>query len=188
MNIKYAQNLNSSGYTIPSYVVEYLHSRMLTRSLLWQGHIYLVIIYGELCVCHSTKKLVRKVAEFNGIVTIVKENRSMELQEDQQHLTYVNNPEEIFREIRNSMIFGNVLGIFAISLGPIMIMTAVDDIIEIKNDKLIIIKETDLLGIKVPEEQILLSEIVRVHPFKTLFDDPFHVQLRESRKYSGPGS
>lgn len=101
----------------------------------------------------------------------------------EQNLTYINQPDEILKEIRHSKTFGNVIGIFAISLGPIMMMTAVDDVIDIRNDSLIILKETDLLGIKLPEEQILLSEIVRVHPFKTRFDDPFHVQLRDSKKY-----
>jgi hypothetical protein len=98
----------------------------------------------------------------------------------EQLLTYVSGTEEILAELNNSKTFGTVIGIFAISLGPIMIMTAVDDIIDIKNDKLIILKETDLLGTKVPEEQIFLSEIVRVHAFKTLYDDPFHVRLRDS--------
>jgi hypothetical protein len=103
----------------------------------------------------------------------------MEVQNEHQ-LTYVSGPDEILAELNHSKTFGNVIGIFAISLGPIMIMTAVDDIIEIKNDKIIILKETDLLGTKVPEEQIFLSEIVRVHAFKTRFDDPFHVKLRDS--------
>ncbi|HEY0656033.1 MAG TPA: hypothetical protein VGD65_23020 [Chryseosolibacter sp.] len=103
-------------------------------------------------------------------------------------LTYVNRPEEILEELYHSKTFGNVVGIFAISLGPIMIMTAVDDIIDIKHDKLIVLKETDLLGIKVPEEQIFLSEIVRVHSFKTRFDDPFHVKLREATSDGGPNA
>lgn len=100
----------------------------------------------------------------------------------EENLTFVNQPEEIVKELNHSKNFGNVIGIFALSLGPIMMMTAVEDIIEIKNDKLIILKETDLLGIKIPEEQIFLSEIVRVHPFRTHFDDPFHVQLRDWKR------
>jgi hypothetical protein len=98
-----------------------------------------------------------------------------------QDLTYLNKPDDILKELENSKKTGNVIGITALSLGPTMIMTAVDDIMDIKNDKLIVLKETDLLGIKVPEEQILLSEVVRVHPFRTQFDDPFHVQLREKK-------
>jgi hypothetical protein len=102
----------------------------------------------------------------------------MEVQ-NEKVLTYVNEPEEILAILDYSRRVGNVVGIFAISLGPTMIMTAVDDIIDIKNDKLIILKETDL-GLKLQDEQIFLSEIVRVHAFRTLFDDPFHVRLRES--------
>jgi hypothetical protein len=104
---------------------------------------------------------------------------------DEHLLTYVNQPDDILQELYHSKAFGNVIGIFAISLGPIMIMTAVDDIVDIKHDKLIVLKETDLLGIKVPEEQIFLSEIVRIHSFKTRFDDPFHVRLRESTSSDG---
>lgn len=103
----------------------------------------------------------------------------MEVQKENL-LSYVSSFDEILTELNNSKTYGNVIGIFAISLGPIMIMTAVDEIVDIKNDKLIILKETDLLGTKLPEEQIFLSEIVRVHAFKTRFDDPFHVKLRES--------
>jgi hypothetical protein len=102
-----------------------------------------------------------------------------------QAMTYVSRPEDILRELTHSRDFGNVVGIFAISLGPIMIMTAIDQIVDIKYDKLIVLKETDLLGIRVPEEQIFLSEIVRVHSFKTRFDDPFHVKLREASSFDG---
>ncbi len=96
-------------------------------------------------------------------------------------LDYVSQQDEILKELISSKEHGTVIGISAISLGPTMIMAAVEDIIDIKNDKLILLKETDLLGMKLPEEQILLSEIVRVHPFRTLFDDPFHVRLRTIR-------
>ena len=109
----------------------------------------------------------------------------MEVQVE-QGLAYVNQQDDILRELNRSKNFGNVIGIFALSLGPIMMMTAVEEIIEIKNDRLIILKETDLLGIKIPEEQIFLSEIVRVHSFRTLFNDPFHVQLREMKRESNP--
>jgi hypothetical protein len=108
----------------------------------------------------------------------------MEVQ-NENILTYVSKPDDILEALNHSKLLGNVIGIFAISLGPIMIMTAVDDIVDIKNEKLIILKETDLLGIKVPDDQILLSEIVRIHAFKTRFNDPFHVKLRESGSSAG---
>jgi hypothetical protein len=99
------------------------------------------------------------------------------LYEDQ--LQYINEPREILRALKTSLETGKVIGILAISLGPSLVMTAVEAIMEIKNDMLIVLKETDLLGLKLPEEQILLSEIVRVHPFRSRFDDPFHARLRE---------
>lgn len=95
------------------------------------------------------------------------------------NIKYVNQPEEILTELNHSKVCGNVIGIIAISLGPIMMMTGIVDILELKNDYLIILKATDLLGFKIPEEKIFLSEIVRVHSFRTQFDDPFHIQLRE---------
>ena len=104
----------------------------------------------------------------------------MEEVESSERLAYVNRPDDILSTLLQSKTFGTVVGIFAISLGPTMVMTAVDDIIDVKNDKIIVLRETDLLGLKLVDDQILLSEIVRVHSFKTLFDDPFHVKLRNS--------
>jgi hypothetical protein len=100
----------------------------------------------------------------------------------EQDLAYISSTAGIIEALEHSRAHGNVIGICAISLGPTMIMTAVEDMIDIKNDKLIVLKETDLLGIKLPDEQIMLSEIVRVHSFRTQFDDPFHVQLREMKR------
>jgi len=104
----------------------------------------------------------------------------MELQFEQQGKN-LKTPEDILNALYSSKINGNVIGITALSLGPAMIMAAVDDIMDVKNDKIIILRDTDLLGIKLPETELLLSEIVWVYPFKTLFDDPFHVQLRERK-------
>jgi hypothetical protein len=105
----------------------------------------------------------------------------MEAQVENQ-FQYLSQPEDIARELQHSMEHGNVIGICALSLGPNMVMTAVEEILEIKNDLLIQLKETDLLGMKLADGQILLSEIVRVHPFRTHFNDPFHVQLREMKR------
>jgi hypothetical protein len=102
----------------------------------------------------------------------------MEVRVEQSFLTYVNDPMEIRKELEISKEKGNVIGIFAISLGPTMVMTAVDEIMDIKNDTLVVLKETDLLGMQIAEEKIFLSEIVRVHRFNTQYDDPFHVRLR----------
>ena|SRR5437868_4563063 len=106
--------------------------------------------------------------------------RVMEVQFEQQDRN-LRTTDEILKELNSSKINGNVIGITALSLGPGMVMTAVEDIIEVRNDKIIVLRDTDLLGLKILETEILLSEIVWVYPFKTLFDDPFHVQLREKK-------
>jgi hypothetical protein len=128
------------------------------------------------CIVERQRTMDRPIMHHNNEIAGFEK---MEVQVEQT-LSYVNQPDEILAELRNSKQNGNVIGIFALSLGPIMIMAAVDEVVEIKNDYLIILKETDLLGIRIPEEQIFLSEIVRVHPFKTRYDDPFHVRLRET--------
>jgi hypothetical protein len=104
----------------------------------------------------------------------------MAIQFEQQY-RYIRTTDEILAELELSKLNGNVIGITALSLGPGMIMTAIEDVMDVRNDKIVVLKDTDLLGIKIPETEILLSEIVWVHPFKTLFDDPFHVQLREGK-------
>ena len=93
-------------------------------------------------------------------------------------LEWLTSTEEILKALLASKENGNVIGITALSFGPTMIMTAVDDVIDVKNDKIVLLRETDLLGIRLPESELLLSEIVRVHPLRTKFNDPFHVRLR----------
>jgi len=104
---------------------------------------------------------------------------SLELE---QTLEWVTNTEEILKILLDSKVNGNVVGITALSFGPTIAMTAVDDIIDVKNDKIVLLKENDLLGIRLTESEILLSEIVRVCPLKTKYNDPFHVRLRDYRR------
>ena len=98
-----------------------------------------------------------------------------------QELHWVTSPSDILRELLHSRDHGNVVGITALSLGPAMVLTAVEEIIEIRNDMIVLVKEIDLLGIKIPECDLLLTEIVKIHPLKTKYNDPFHVRLREHR-------
>jgi hypothetical protein len=97
------------------------------------------------------------------------------------HLDWLTATEDILKALLDSKENGNVIGITALSFGPTMIMTAVDDVVDVKNDKIVLLKETDLLGIKLPESELLLSEIVRVHPLRTKYNDPFHARLRGER-------
>jgi hypothetical protein len=102
--------------------------------------------------------------------------------ESDEPLQWIYNTEEILQALLVSKETGNVIGITALSFGPTMAMTAVDDVIDVKNDKIVLLKENDLLGIRLPESEILLSEIVRVYPLKTKYNDPFHVRLRAYKR------
>lgn len=97
-------------------------------------------------------------------------------------LHWITTSEEILKELVHSKENGNVIGITALSFGPTLLMTAVEDIIDVKNDKIVVLKEYDLLGLRLPESELLLSEIVRVHPLRTKYNDPFHVHLRGYRR------
>lgn len=90
--------------------------------------------------------------------------------------------EEILKILWESKENGTVVGITALSLGPAAIMTAIEEIIDIKNDKIVVLKEPDLLGIRLSESEILLSEIVHACPLRTKYDDPFHIHLRGFRR------
>jgi hypothetical protein len=105
----------------------------------------------------------------------------MELNSNQQ-FNWITTSSEILEELIRSRDHGNVIGITALSLGPSMVITAVEEIVDIRNDKIILLKEIDLLGIRIPESDLLLTEIVRVHPLRTKYNDPFHVNLRDHWK------
>jgi len=105
----------------------------------------------------------------------------MELHSNQQ-LSWVTTSSEILEELIRSRDHGNVIGLTALSLGPSMVITAVEEIIDIRNDKIILLKEVDLLGIRLPESDLLLTEIVGVHPLRTKYNDPFHIYLRDHWK------
>jgi hypothetical protein len=102
----------------------------------------------------------------------------MSVQMEPNLVGWLSSPPDILKALLESKENGNVVGINALSLGPAMIMTAVDDVVEVRNDSIVLLKETDLLGIRLPETEILLSEIVGVFPMRTNFNDPFHVRLR----------
>lgn len=100
----------------------------------------------------------------------------------EQALAGTTSSDEILKILIDSKDNGTAVGLTALSLGPTIVMTAVDDIIDVKNDKIVLLKELDLLGIRLPESELLLSEIVKVYPLKTKYYDPFHVHLREHRR------
>ena len=88
----------------------------------------------------------------------------------QQHIS---NPIRILKELERSKASGNVLGIFASPFGKLMFLTAIQDIMDVENspDKLVILKKYDLQGALLPANEICLSEIYEVKPFKRKFVD-----------------
>lgn len=92
-------------------------------------------------------------------------------------------PRNILDELVNSRENGNVIGIWAPSLGTGLYMCAVESILddEIEHDKVIVLKEKDLNGVPLQAHVLFLQEIEKVFPFKTLYSDPVAGSRNELR-------
>ena len=85
----------------------------------------------------------------------------------------ISEPKNILDELITSRENGNVIGIWAPSLGTGLYMCAVENILddEIEHDKVIILKEKDLNGVRLEAHVLFLQEIEKVVPFKTIYDE-----------------
>ena len=85
----------------------------------------------------------------------------------------ISEPKHILNELIASRENGNVIGIWAPSLGFGLNMCDVDNILddEIEHDKVIILKEKDLKGVQLPAHVLLLQEIEKVYPLKTIYPE-----------------
>ena len=92
----------------------------------------------------------------------------------------ITEPKNILDELIASRENGNVIGIWATSLGTGLFMCAVENIFDddVEHDKVIILKEKDLNGVPLQAHVLFLQEIEKVYPFKTIYNDP----LTESDK------
>lgn len=83
-------------------------------------------------------------------------------------------PKYILEQLTASRENGNVIGVWAASLGEGLFMCAVENIIDddVEHDKLIILKEKDLNGVPLQAHVLFLQEIEKVFPFKTIYNDP----------------
>lgn len=83
-------------------------------------------------------------------------------------------PKHILEELIASRENGNVIGIWAPSLGTGLYMCAVQNILDndIEHDKVVILKEHDVNGASLKAHVLFLQEIEKVFPFKTLYPDP----------------
>ena len=82
-------------------------------------------------------------------------------------------PRRILEELIRSRENGNVIGIWASSLGAGLHMCAVENILDddVEHDKVIILKENDLNGVPLQAHVLFLQEIDKVFPMKTIYDE-----------------
>lgn len=94
-------------------------------------------------------------------------------------------PNSILEELKASRDNGNVIGIWAASLGSGLYSCAVENILDddVEHDKVIILKENDVNGVPLQAHVLFLQEIEKVFPMKTLYDDPDAVRNRAVRSH-----
>ena len=82
-------------------------------------------------------------------------------------------PRHILEELIKSRENGNVIGIWASSLGAGLHMCAVENILDddVEHDKVIILKENDLNGVPLQAHVLFLQEIDKVFPMKTIYNE-----------------
>jgi hypothetical protein len=86
----------------------------------------------------------------------------------------ITEPKNILSELLTSRENGNVIGIWAASLGTGLYMCAVENILDddVEHDKVIILKDKDVNGIALQAHVLFLQEIEKVYPFKTVYGEP----------------
>lgn len=86
----------------------------------------------------------------------------------------ITEPKHILEELMTSREHGNVIGIWAPSLGDGLFMCGVENILDddVEHDKVIILKEKDLRGVPLQAHVLFLQEIEKVYPLRTQYDDP----------------
>lgn len=96
----------------------------------------------------------------------------------------ITEPKNILEELNASRENGNVIGIWAASLGTGPYACAVENILDddVEHDKVIILKEKDAKGVPLQTHVLFLQEIEKVFPFQTLYNktvsEPKAVRLR----------
>lgn len=89
---------------------------------------------------------------------------------------------EILEELIHSVQKTNVLGLF-IEGAEEMITTSVVQVTETEDgNKLIYFQSCDLHGYPLERNPVLLTDIKSVIHFKTLFNDPVYVRIRQRRE------
>lgn len=86
----------------------------------------------------------------------------------------ITEPRNILQALDASRENGNVIGIWAASLGTGLFLCAVENIMDddVEHDKVIILKAEDINGVPLQAHVLFLQEIEKVFPFTTLYDTP----------------
>lgn len=95
----------------------------------------------------------------------------------------ITEPKKILAELHASRENGNVIGIWASSLGTGLFMCAVENIMDddVEHDKVIILKENDLNGVRLKVHVLFLQEIEKVFPLKTQYHDTLQEEAEKMR-------
>ena len=95
----------------------------------------------------------------------------------------ITEPRNILEELNASRENGNVIGIWAPSLGTGLYTCAVERILDddVEHDKVVILKENDLNGVPLNTHVLFLQEIEKVFPLKARYDDPLPETVKAHR-------
>jgi hypothetical protein len=104
----------------------------------------------------------------------------MELSE----LRSIHAKDEILSELISSSTNANVVGLL-LSGEDELITTAVIHILNDGLDPLIYFKECDLHGYPITQNPCRLSNVKNLVRFKTKFDDPIYLKIRERNQHAG---
>jgi len=85
----------------------------------------------------------------------------------------ITEPKSILLELIASRENGNIIGIWASSLGTGLVMCGVENILDddVEHDKVIILKENDFNGVRLPVHVLFLQDIEKVFPMKAMYNE-----------------
>lgn len=88
-------------------------------------------------------------------------------------LTIVNSRKNVLNALVSSLKQGTIVGVYAEALGEGMFLTAVEEIIDEENDKIVGFKRYDASGHILPRTHFALSEIKAVCPLNARYVNPY---------------
>jgi hypothetical protein len=109
----------------------------------------------------------------------------LEFQRRDNHEEFLTSKNEIFRELLNSKLHGNIVGVTSVRLGNGMFLTAVEDMLLEGDSVTVVLKPYDTTGYFLTTNRILIDDISSIFPFKSKFVNPFMNKLEsdsEERK------